>query len=217
MHLTDIAVRTAQPRDKTYKLTDGAGLVVLANPNGSNSWRLRYRFGGREKMLALGTYPQVGLRQARDEADQARRLLIKGRDPSYERLIERTQEATAFEVIAKEWLNLQAKSLSSLTLYKARWMIESFVLPHLGKRPLTHAHYGSGGARVPQTGRGQRSSRDGPSDQTAHQPDFPIRHCNRAGRTRHRHRPARRTGAGCDQEPRRDHRSVAGRGFIARD
>ena len=138
MRLTDISVKNAAPRAKTYKLTDGQGLIALVNPNGSKWWRLRYRFGGREKMLALGTYPEVSLREAREKADEARRVLADRRDPSYERLSERAAEAVTFELIAQEWLALQKKTLSALTVNKARWMIDTFVLPHLGKRPITH-------------------------------------------------------------------------------
>ena len=138
MRLTDIAVRKAPVRDKTYKLTDGAGLVALVNPNGSKWWRLRYRFGGREKMLALGVYPDVSLREAREKAEEARLVLAKSRDPSYERLVEKNAETVTFELVANEWLALQKKTLSLRTVYKARWMLESFVLPHLGKRPITH-------------------------------------------------------------------------------
>src|SRR5271156_6641663 len=138
MRLTDISVKNAAPRARTYKLTDGGGLVALVNPSGSKWWRLRYRFGGREKMVSLGTYPDVSLRQAREKADEARRVLADRRDPGYERLTEKSAEAVTFELIAKEWLLLQKKTLSPLTQNKARWMIESFVLPHLGKRPITH-------------------------------------------------------------------------------
>jgi integrase len=138
MRLTDISVKNAAPRAKTYKLTDGQGLIALVNPNGSKWWRLRYRFGGREKMLALGTYPEVSLREAREKADEARRVLADRRDPSYERLTEKAAEAVTFELIAQEWLALQKKTLSALTVNKARWMIDTFVLPYLGKRPITH-------------------------------------------------------------------------------
>lgn len=65
MALTDIKIRSAKPEAKAYKLTDGDGMFLLIHPNGSKYWRLRYRFGGKEKMLALGVYPEVLLADAR--------------------------------------------------------------------------------------------------------------------------------------------------------
>ena len=138
MPLTDIALRSAKPADRPYKLGDGNGLSLLVNPNGSRWWRLRYHFGGREKMLGLGVYPQVSLREAREKASQALVMLREGRDPSYERQAERSATTITFEILAKEWYELQRNHLSSQTLYKARWMLETFVLPYLGKRPITH-------------------------------------------------------------------------------
>ncbi len=67
--LTDTAVRNAKPREKPYKLTDGGGLYVIVNPNGSRWWRFRYRVAGREKLISLGVYPEVSLRVARERRD----------------------------------------------------------------------------------------------------------------------------------------------------
>lgn len=81
MALTDIKVRTAKPTDKQYKLTDGNGMHLLVHPNGSKYWRLQYRFGGKQKMLALGGYPDVSLADARARRDEARKLLANSIDP----------------------------------------------------------------------------------------------------------------------------------------
>ncbi|MFS8300138.1 Arm DNA-binding domain-containing protein, partial [Escherichia coli] len=70
MALSDVKVRSAKPEAKAYKLTDGDGMVLLVHPNGSKYWRLRYRFGGKEKMLALGKYPEVSLADAREGANK---------------------------------------------------------------------------------------------------------------------------------------------------
>lgn len=75
MALSDVKVRSAKPEAKAYKLTDSDGMVLLVHPNGSKYWRLRYRFGGKEKMLALGKYPEVSLADARARRDEARKLL----------------------------------------------------------------------------------------------------------------------------------------------
>lgn len=137
MPLTDTAIRNARPREKTYKLGDGDGLVLLVNPNGSKWWRLRYRIGGREKMLSFGVYPDVSLKRARERRSDARELIADGRDPVVQRLSEKAAQEHTFEIIAREWLALQQKSLGAVTYNKARWMLETFVLPDLGKRPIT--------------------------------------------------------------------------------
>ncbi|WP_130833784.1 tyrosine-type recombinase/integrase [[Erwinia] mediterraneensis] len=82
MALSDVKVRSAKPEAKACKLTDGKGMVLLVHPNGSKYWRLRYRFGGKEKMLALGRYPEISLADARARRDEARKLLANGVDPS---------------------------------------------------------------------------------------------------------------------------------------
>ena len=82
MALSDVKVRSAKPEAKADKLTGGEGMVSLVHPNGSKYWRLRYRFGGKEKMLALGKYPEVSLADARACRDEARKLLANGADPS---------------------------------------------------------------------------------------------------------------------------------------
>ena len=75
MALTDIAIRKTKPAEKPTKLTDGGGLYLLLNPNGSRWWRLDYRYGGKRKTLSMGVYPDVGLKDARNRRDEARKLL----------------------------------------------------------------------------------------------------------------------------------------------
>ena len=106
MALSDVKVRSAKSEAKAYKLTDGEGMVLLVHPNGSKYWRLRYRFGGKEKMLALGKYPDVSLADARARRDEARKLLANGVDPSENKKavkVEQEQEAITFEVVARDW------------------------------------------------------------------------------------------------------------------
>lgn len=106
MALRDVKVRSAKPEAKAYKLADGDGMVLLVHPNGSKYWRLRYRFGGKEKMLALGKYPEVSLADARARRDEARKLLANGVDPSENKKavkVEQEQEAITFEVVARDW------------------------------------------------------------------------------------------------------------------
>lgn len=105
MALTDIKVRTAKPADKQYKLTDGNGMHLLIHPNGSNYWRLQYRFGGKQKMLALGVYPDVSLADARARRDDARKLLANGSDPGDKKKSDKIEqsEALTFREVAIEW------------------------------------------------------------------------------------------------------------------
>jgi integrase len=110
MALTDIQVRTAKPQEKDYKLTDGEGLFLLVAARGGKRWRLKYRFGGKEKLLALGIYPDVSLAEARAKRHEARNQLAHGFDPGSERkalkqVEQERQEITenSFEIVAREW------------------------------------------------------------------------------------------------------------------
>ncbi|HFS5769375.1 TPA: tyrosine-type recombinase/integrase [Providencia rettgeri] len=106
MALSDTKVRSAKSEDKAYKLTDGNGLFLLVHPNGSKYWRFRYRFGGKEKMLAFGVYPDVSLANAREKRDEARKLVASGVDPSDKRKEvkeEQQKEFNTFEKVARDW------------------------------------------------------------------------------------------------------------------
>jgi hypothetical protein len=82
MPLTDTSVRNSKPKERPYKLADGQGLHLLVTPNGSRLWRLKYRVGGKEKLLSIGPYPAVSIKMAREARDNARRQLASGIDPS---------------------------------------------------------------------------------------------------------------------------------------
>lgn len=107
MPLSDIAIRNAKPREKPYKMGDSLGLFLLVQPSGGRLWRLKYRLHGREKKLALGSYPDIGLSDARRRRDEARRLLAEGKDPSLEKQREkarsRIEAANTFGAIADEY------------------------------------------------------------------------------------------------------------------
>jgi len=134
--LTDSKIRSTKPGDRPLKLFDGGGLYLLVNPTGSRWWRLKYRFGGKERGLSLGVYPTVTLKDARERRDEARRLIAKGLDPSSERQSAKASQVETFEKIAEEWLALQSRKLTPATLRKARWMLETFVYPRLSSRPI---------------------------------------------------------------------------------
>ena len=101
MPLSDTAIRNAKPAAKPQKLADGGGLYLLLNPNGSRWWRLKYRVGGKEKLLSLGTYPDTGLKDARDKRDAARKLLAAGVDPGEQRKAAKAagEERAAIEML----------------------------------------------------------------------------------------------------------------------
>ncbi len=137
--LTDTAIRAARGREKPYKLSDAKGLYLLVNPAGSRYWRLKYRYAGKEKVLALGVYPDVTLAEARDGRDDAKRLLRAGDDPvSTRRRKRRASESDAantFEAIAREWAGKPRWSPSH-----AERVVQSLakdVFPELGAEPIS--------------------------------------------------------------------------------
>jgi len=85
MALSDTSIRAAKPKQAQYKLYDDSGLVLLVRPSGGKRWRLKYRFGGKEKQLSIGRYPDVSLRAARERRDLARKLIAAGKDPGTEK------------------------------------------------------------------------------------------------------------------------------------
>jgi integrase len=133
--LTEARIRAAKPTQKPYKLFDERGLYLYIVPTGGRLWRFRYRHGGVEKLLALGSYPDVPLKRAREKRDEARRLVADGIDPSAKRQAEKAAQVDTFEAIAREWLDLQSKKLSPITLEKSRWLL-NFLYPHIGQRPI---------------------------------------------------------------------------------
>ncbi|HBW0980596.1 TPA: integrase arm-type DNA-binding domain-containing protein [Klebsiella aerogenes] len=135
MALTDIKVRTAKPTDKQYKLTDGSGMHLLVHPNGSKYWRLQYRFAGKQKMLALGVYPEVSLADARARRDEARKLLANGIDPGDKKKSDKVEQedARTFEQLAVEW-HATNKKWSEEHSRRVLKSLEDNLFPAIGKR-----------------------------------------------------------------------------------
>jgi integrase len=135
--LTDTAIRKAKPADKSQRIFDGGGLYLEISPAGGKWWRLKYRFGGKEKRLSLGTYPDTGLADARAKRDAARKLLAAGVDPSEQRKAEKAageERATnSFEVIAREWMGRQTWVDDYRVKLESR--MANDVFPYIGKRP----------------------------------------------------------------------------------
>jgi integrase len=140
MALTDMAIRNAKPAEKQQKLFDGGGLHLLVTPAGGKRWVLKYRFGGKEKSLALGTYPAVMLVEARKRRDEARDKLAAGIDPGEAKKAEkRTQRLNAensFEAIAREWHSKYAPTWSEGHGARILRRLEVDAFPWIGGKPV---------------------------------------------------------------------------------
>jgi integrase len=132
--LTDAKIKAAKLGHGKSKLFDGKGLFLWLKPNGSKLWHLKYYLAGREKLLALGAYPDVSLKTAREKRDAARRQIDSGVDPVADRRARRDSQANTFAAIASEWLNLQA--FSPKTREKAEWTFDDLLNPFIGSRPI---------------------------------------------------------------------------------
>lgn len=141
MSLKDTEIRAIRATDKPVRKADGKGLYVEAFPNGSKLWRLKYRFAGKEKRLALGSYPEIGLAEARKRRDTARATLEQGIDPGLARKQEKAaakvSAANSFESVALEYLaKMDAEGRAPSTLAKARWFLD-LLKPAIGAMPIS--------------------------------------------------------------------------------
>ena len=134
--LSEAKIRASRPKERAYKVFDERGLFMLVTPTGGRLWRFRYRLGGVEKLLTLGAYPDVPLKRAREKREDARKLVADGIDPSAKRQAERATQVETFEAIAKEWLELQRKSLAVETMDILGTRLKSFLYPYVGSRPI---------------------------------------------------------------------------------
>jgi integrase len=140
MALTDLAIKRALPGAKIMKLSDGGGLQLWITPDGAKRWRIAYRFGGSQKTLAVGVYPDVGLRDARDAREDARKTLARGDDPL---LVKRAAKAAkakegsnTFTAIAGELAEKKRREKkAAATMRKFDWFM-TFAFPALGSRPI---------------------------------------------------------------------------------
>ena len=140
MKLNARQVDAAKPREKAYKLADGAGLYLEVVPSGSRYWRMKYRFNGKEKRIAFGVYPAVSLAQARALRDEAKKKLAEGIDPSFakkeEKLVRDVQLNNTFQAVALEW---HGTKVSRWSEGYASDIIEAFnkdIFPYIGQQPV---------------------------------------------------------------------------------
>lgn len=138
--LTDSAVRTAKPGEKPRKLTDEKGLFLLVTPGGGKWWRMKYRYAGKEKLLALGVYPDISLKDARERREEARKLLANGADPGAVKQAAKKKRrevaANSFEAIGREWYAKTAPTMADSTKEKLLRRLEVDVFPVIGSRPI---------------------------------------------------------------------------------
>lgn len=141
MALTDSKIRQLKAGEKDAKISDEKGLYLLIKPTGAKLWRVKYRFAGKEKLLALGSYPEISLKVAREKRDSARSQLANGIDPSELRKVNklRAKEASAnsFEAIANEWYAKQRPTWAATTANKRRAQLDKDLIPYLGARPVS--------------------------------------------------------------------------------
>ena len=140
MPLTDITVRNSKATDKPQKLSDSGGLYLLVHPNTSKYWRLKYRYQGKEKVLALGVYPQISLADARLRRDQAKKLLANNTDPGEVKQVQKIEakqlSANTFEAVAREWHEKQSVKWVPKNAARTISLLERNVFPFIGKTPI---------------------------------------------------------------------------------
>ncbi|AOP43941.1 tyrosine-type recombinase/integrase [Edwardsiella piscicida] len=141
MKLNARQVEASKAKDKPYKLADGGGLYLLVNPNGTKYWRLKYRVSGKEKLLAVGVYPNVTLADARVRREDAKRVLAAGGDPGLEKQEEKRAKVMAvtnsFEKLAREWHEHKRPTWSKGYADDILEYLRKDIFPYIGKRAIT--------------------------------------------------------------------------------
>lgn len=140
MYLSNITCKNAQAKSKQYKLADGDGMYLLVTPSGSKLWRLKYRFGGKEKTAALGSYPAVSLLEAREKRQELRKQIAAGIDPAASRkeskLLQKIELAASFENVAREWHTNRSKDWSPRVAKQVLSVLQRNLFPALGPIPI---------------------------------------------------------------------------------
>lgn len=136
MSLTDVRIRNTKSGSKPVRLFDGGGLYLEIMPSGGKLWRYKYRFGGKEKRIALGTYPEISLKDARNRHVEARKQLANGIDPGEIKKAVKavTSGADSFESVAREWHSKFSASWSESHRKKLLGRLELYLFPWIGKR-----------------------------------------------------------------------------------
>lgn len=142
MALTDVTIKSAKPREKAYKLSDSGGLYIEIAPSGGKWWRYKFRFEGRELRISLGTYPDVGLKEARERHSAERKKLAEGVNPSASRKAEKESKAenntNSFEMVAREWWQAHMKNKAASHKDKVIRRFELYLFPWIGSKPISN-------------------------------------------------------------------------------
>ncbi|MDR3361535.1 MAG: integrase arm-type DNA-binding domain-containing protein [Desulfovibrio sp.] len=144
MPLTDTTIKALKPKDRPYKESDGGGMYLEVAPGGGKWWRLKYRLGGKEKRISLGVYPDVGLKEARERREQAKKQLAQGIDPAAHKqavkaaaTIQAKEQAVTFEAVAREWYAKKTSAFTPGHQKKILSRLEKQLFPHIGDRPFS--------------------------------------------------------------------------------
>ena len=141
MKLTNIKCKSAKPAEKPYKLSDGHGMFLDIRPSSSKYWRIKYRFAGKEKLLALGVYLETSLAEAREKCREARKLIETGTDPSQDKkkkkALSQENSENTFESIAREWYENRKDRWSQRYSDSVMTRLENDVFPEIGNYPIT--------------------------------------------------------------------------------
>lgn len=135
MALTVLQINKAKPKVKQYKLGDGDGMFLLVRPSGSKYWRMKYRINGKEKQLALGKYPEVSLKLARERRADARKAIARGIDPLAQKQAEKRaqSDADSFEVVAREWIDARSGEWGDSNRHQVTRRLERDAFPWIGQ------------------------------------------------------------------------------------
>lgn len=138
MALTVQKAKAAKPREGSYKLSDEKGMYLLVHANGSKYWRMDYRLGGKRKTYSLGVFPEVSLAEAREDRDEARKLIKKGVDPSQSKRLDKLalSGADTFKSVALEWYDNKMTGKSDRHRQRAMSILKYDLFPKLGARPI---------------------------------------------------------------------------------
>ena len=139
--LTELGIKKSKSGKKEKKLYDGQGLYLLLHPNGSKYWRVKYRFLGKEKVLALGVWSKVSLTDARTMRNEAKIILKSGQDPNLVKqnilINKQVDQLNTFKAVAEEWLLMKEKEWKQNNFQDVKRAIENHLYPDLGHRPLS--------------------------------------------------------------------------------
>jgi integrase len=135
--LNDLKIKSLKPKEKPYKVWDGKGLYILVNPSGSKLWRFNYLFNGKHKTLALGSYPEISLAEAREKALHFRNLIQNGIDPALKLAEEKQKQKNTFAEVAHEFLEKFSKNWAPRYISTVKWRLEKYLIPTLGDLPVS--------------------------------------------------------------------------------